>query len=452
MADLIADTHHHPCYDQEAHHFFARMHVAVAPKCNIQCKYCNRKYDCVNESRPGVTSELLTPEAASQKVLAVGSLMKNVTVVGIAGPGDPLANPENTFRTFSLLRKQAPDMQLCLSTNGLVLNDYIDEISQLKINHVTITVNAVDPHISEEIYQFVRWRNKTLHGLEAAERLLQNQLEGIEKLIQRGILVKINSVLIPDVNDRHMVEISKQMKSMGVFVHNIMPLLIADGSIYHKADMAPASPALLAEVQRQSQPEAPLMRHCRQCRADAVGTLGQDRNIDLTEERLATLAQSYSIEERAQALANIDEKVANRKRIIEGQGLNAKLHQMTDLSPFFAAVASSGKGMINEHFGHAKEFQIYEISQNGIHYMTTRKIDPFCSETESCVDEDRLLNIAKSLQDCKYLVCQNIGNEPKLFFESKQIKTITTQGLIEQELFRLAEKERELDLMENPQR
>ena len=42
------------------------MHVAVAPACNIQCNYCNRKYDCANESRPGVVSEKLTPEQAMQ--------------------------------------------------------------------------------------------------------------------------------------------------------------------------------------------------------------------------------------------------------------------------------------------------------------------------------------------------------------------------------------------------
>lgn len=31
--DKIKD---HPCYSEEAHHYFARMHVAVAPACNIQ--------------------------------------------------------------------------------------------------------------------------------------------------------------------------------------------------------------------------------------------------------------------------------------------------------------------------------------------------------------------------------------------------------------------------------
>jgi nitrogen fixation protein NifB len=87
----------HPCYSEEAHHHYARMHVAVAPACNIQCNFCNRKYDCANESRPGVVSELLTPEEAAHKVLVVAGKIPQMTVLGIAGPGDPLANPEKNL-------------------------------------------------------------------------------------------------------------------------------------------------------------------------------------------------------------------------------------------------------------------------------------------------------------------------------------------------------------------
>ena len=63
----------HPCYSPAAHHRYARMHLAVAPACNVQCHYCNRKYDCANESRPGVVSEVLTPEQAVKKTLAVAA-------------------------------------------------------------------------------------------------------------------------------------------------------------------------------------------------------------------------------------------------------------------------------------------------------------------------------------------------------------------------------------------
>jgi hypothetical protein len=92
----------HPCYSEEAHHHYARMHVAVAPACNIQCNYCNRKYDCANESRPGVVSEKLSPEMAAKKVLAVASTIPQMTVLGIAGPGDPLANPEKNLQDFRI--------------------------------------------------------------------------------------------------------------------------------------------------------------------------------------------------------------------------------------------------------------------------------------------------------------------------------------------------------------
>ena len=122
LSDEIKEkVHNHPCYSEEAHHYFARMHVAVAPACNIQCHYCNRKYDCANESRPGVVSELLTPQQAVMKTKAVAANIPQMTVLGIAGPGDPLANPERTFDTFRMLSEQAPDIKLCVSTNGLAL-------------------------------------------------------------------------------------------------------------------------------------------------------------------------------------------------------------------------------------------------------------------------------------------------------------------------------------------
>ena len=159
----------HPCYSEEAHHHYARMHVAVAPACNIQCNYCNRKYDCANESRPGVVSEKLTPEQAAKKVLAVASTIPQMTVLGIAGPGDPLANPEKTFKTFELISKTAPDIKLCLSTNGLMLPDHVDTIKRFNVDHVTITINMVDPEIGAKIYPWVFYKHKRYTGVEAAQ-------------------------------------------------------------------------------------------------------------------------------------------------------------------------------------------------------------------------------------------------------------------------------------------
>ncbi|ELJ6259741.1 nitrogenase cofactor biosynthesis protein NifB, partial [Klebsiella michiganensis] len=72
LTPLVADkAAAHPCYSRNGHHRFARMHLPIAPACNLQCNYCNRKFDCSNESRPGVSSTLLTPEQAVVKVRQV---------------------------------------------------------------------------------------------------------------------------------------------------------------------------------------------------------------------------------------------------------------------------------------------------------------------------------------------------------------------------------------------
>ena len=92
---LVKDTKKH-----------ARMHLPVAPNCNISCNYCNRKFDCLHESRPGVTSEILSPETALQKYKIVKEILQNISVIGIAGPGDALANWEKTRRTIALIKQR----------------------------------------------------------------------------------------------------------------------------------------------------------------------------------------------------------------------------------------------------------------------------------------------------------------------------------------------------------
>lgn len=62
--EIREKVQNYPCYSEDTHYYFAHMHVAVAAACNIQCHYCNRKYDCANESRSGVVSEFLSSDQA----------------------------------------------------------------------------------------------------------------------------------------------------------------------------------------------------------------------------------------------------------------------------------------------------------------------------------------------------------------------------------------------------
>ncbi|MFZ5592639.1 MAG: radical SAM protein, partial [Bacillota bacterium] len=211
-------TSRHPCFSATACLQYARMHLPVAPRCNIACNYCNRKYDCAHESRPGVTSGVLSPAGALERFLLLRGRLENLSVVGIAGPGDALANWESTRQTIELIKMHAPELIFCLSTNGLLLPDYAASLTGLGVDHVTVTVNCLDPAIGEKIYRYVHYRGKRYTGREGAALLIANQLAGIAELSGRGVVVKVNIVLIKGINEGHIPEVVRKMRDLGAYI------------------------------------------------------------------------------------------------------------------------------------------------------------------------------------------------------------------------------------------
>jgi nitrogen fixation protein NifB len=410
-AEIWEKVKNHPCYSEEAHHHYARMHVAVAPACNIQCNYCNRKYDCANESRPGVVSEKLTPEQAAKKVLAVASTIPQMTVLGIAGPGDPLANPEKTFKTFDLIMKAAPDIKLCLSTNGLALPDHVDTIASYNVDHVTITINMVDPEIGAKIYPWIFWKHQRLTGVEASRIITERQLLGLEMLTARGILCKVNSVMIPGVNDKHLVEVNRAVKSRGAFLHNIMPLISAPehGTVFGLNGQRGPSAQELKALQDSCEGEMNMMRHCRQCRADAVGLLGEDRSAEFTTDKIMAMEVNYDLESR-KAYQEQVEGERQAKVTAKQEEMETLAGEVSDIK-LLVAVATKGSGLINEHFGHAKEFQIYELSTAGAKFVGHRRVDHYCQGGFG--DEESLETVIRAINDCHAVFVAKIGGCPK---------------------------------------
>lgn len=267
----------HPCYSEEAHRQYARMHVPVAPRCNVQCRFCNRKYDCVNETRPGVTSSILSAEQALVLVDRVVESVPALSVVGIAGPGDSLAN-EETFETLRLVGEQHPDLALCLATNGLLLPAKVEELVALGVEYVTVTVNALDPATGRQIYSWIRHEGETLRGRDAFQILSSRQWEGVRECVGQGIVVKVNSVLIPGINENELPRISQRSRDFGVDVMNVIPFIPVHGSEF-KNRTAPTSP----EVERVRKGCSRFTRqitHCARCRADAIGFLGCDQSSE----------------------------------------------------------------------------------------------------------------------------------------------------------------------------
>lgn len=411
MPDHIwAKIKDHPCYSEEAHHYFARMHVAVAPACNIQCNYCNRKYDCANESRPGVVSERLSPEDAARKVVAVANEVPQLSVLGVAGPGDAVYDWRKTRKTFELVEKVLPDIKFCISTNGLALPEAVDDIAQHNIDHVTITFNALDPEIGERIYPWIFYNGKRWKGRDAAKILLERQLDGLERLVAKGILVKINSVMIPGINDEHLKEVNAAVKARGAFLHNIMPLIsdAAHGTAFGLSGQRGPSAAELKGLQDAVAGGANLMRHCRQCRADAVGLLGEDRGQEFTLDKLPETIE-YDPEKRRLYREVVEQERTDRRRAAEAA--EAELAATEDSPKKLVAIATKGGGRINQHFGHANEFQVFEVDATGVRFSGHRRADNYC--VGGYGEEDRLEVVIKALRGVDAVLVAKIGDCPR---------------------------------------
>jgi len=214
---------------------------------------------------------VISPDEALATVMRLSDEIPSLTVAGVAGPGDPLANPEETFKTLRLIGEKDPSMNLCLATNGLALMENMDKIIETGIGFVTVTVNAIEPEIGAKMVQWVVVEGKRYVGKEAASILWEHQKEGIEALVKNGIKVKINTVLCPGINDEHIPEVAKEVGALGATLMNITRLIPVKGTIFE--GITPPSQKDVEELRKVCSVHIPQMGHCRQCRADAVGLL-----------------------------------------------------------------------------------------------------------------------------------------------------------------------------------
>ncbi len=261
-------TTKHPCFALGKKSSSGRIHLPISPTCNIECKFCDRKFNDYEE-RPGVSRGVIKPEEAIGVIRKSLELCPDITVAGIAGPGDTLAS-DYALETFRLIKKEFPALIKCMSTNGLLLAEKADEIIAVGIDSLTVTVNAVDPEIEAKLNGGIRYHGKRYSGVEAAEILIRNQLEGIRKVSAAGITVKVNTVLVPGINDGHIEEIAKTVSAAGASIYNIIPLIPQ-----HKlADCRAPNCREIDGARQKAEKYLDVFRHCQHCRADAIGVPG----------------------------------------------------------------------------------------------------------------------------------------------------------------------------------
>jgi nitrogen fixation protein NifB len=385
---MALDLTQHPCFNSDVRHTTGRIHLPVAANCNIQCNYCDRRFDCMNESRPGVTSAVLEPKQALAYLGKVLERVPQLKVVGIAGPGDPFASPDETLETLRLVRERYPEMLLCLASNGLNVAPYASDLARLQVSHITITVNTVDAAIGAKIYSWVRDRKKIYRGEAAARVLLERQLESIKAIKAAGVILKVNTILVPGINEDHIAVVAEEMRSLGADVMNCIPLFPVANTPF--AEIGQMSPSAVKQIRAKVAAVLPQMEHCSRCRADAVGLLGADQSSELVD----------LLQDSARGL--LDDRTGR---------------------PYVAVTSMEGI-LINQHLGEAE--QLWILEWDGVQ----PKLIAMRDAPEPGGGNQRWRELAESLSDCHTILVSGVGRAPRWVIEQRGLRVIEATGLI----------------------
>ncbi len=270
---------------------------------------------------------------------------------------------------------------------------YVDDLAALDVSHVTLTVNAVDPEIGAKIYAWVRDSKHVYRGRAGAELLWGRQAEAIRGLKRHGVTVKINTIIIPGVNDEHVPEVARRVAELGADIANCVPLYPVEGTEF--GSLEPPSHDRVAAIRAEVRRHLPIMEHCTRCRADAVGLLGEPMppRVELALLHAAAAARA-----------------SRRRPALRGRG-----------------DAGRGAGQSAPRRGRATgDFPAGATAASGWSRHGPRR-PPAAAATAGWP-------WPKTLHDCRALLVASAGESPCSVLAEQGIKVIFMEGLIEEGL------------------
>ena len=94
-----------------------------------------------------------------------------------------------------------------------------------------------------------------------------------------------------------------------------------------------------------------------------------------------------------------------------------------------AVVSSDGK-VINQHFGKASRFLIFEVDCGKIQFIEVRETAPLCGSAEYGHADDALSRAISLIADCEAVLCARIGSDAEEELIKNGIKPIEAPHFI----------------------
>lgn len=181
------------------------LRVSITDRCNLRCRYCMPH---------GIEwipmEEILTLEEITEVCRQAASLgIRKIKVTG----GEPLVRKGCTD-LIGMLTSLPGIEQVTLTTNGILLSDYAEELKRQGLHAVNVSLDTLHPDMYAEITGFAELP-RVLKGIRAVEHL--------------QIPLKINTVLQRGVNDTEWRELALLAKAHPIDVRFIELMPVGHG-------------------------------------------------------------------------------------------------------------------------------------------------------------------------------------------------------------------------------
>jgi len=343
----------------------AVLRLPIAPRANSKSRF----------SAMEITSTpVMLPEQALQCLQDYVEKGVLVERVELSGPGDPLVTIDVTLTTAKLIKSQYPDLALSVKTLGINGEKYADQLGHVGINHIELTIDAVDTDIMKKLYAWVRPGFKTLPLPEAVEVLKAEQEKAIRAFKDADMAVTALTTLYPDNNIDHVEKMALLLAKMGVDEMILIPHISPENA---EIILDPVDPKVIQEVS-------------------------------------SNVAKYLTVE--------VQYKDINA---IKADSKTTSLPKPTKERPNVAVVSSTGME-VDLHLGHAIQVLVYGPREDGLVCLLEVRPAP-----EPGGGSERWEELASTLTDCFVLLAASAGDKPRKMLSKNGLQVYITNENID---------------------
>lgn len=174
------------------------LRISVTQRCNFRCQYCMPEKPFEWTPKENLLSY---EEMFSFVKVAIDNGVKKIRITG----GEPLVR-EDLDKFIKMVYEYKNDIDLALTTNGYLLKAQIQKLKNAGLKRVNISIDSLE----KETFWYLTKKD-----------VLDKVKEGIDAAIEAGMFVKLNSVVLKNINENEVLDLYDYAKQKGIQIRFI---------------------------------------------------------------------------------------------------------------------------------------------------------------------------------------------------------------------------------------